>query len=81
MAQGENGNKEGNNDRYKIGREGIKGVSDSVGESLRGNWENVGDIWDTGECKRHLFKTQIAEKASEAAGMASEAAERASETL
>ena len=44
MAQVENGNKEGNNDIYKREREGIKGVSESVGESLRGNRINVRDI-------------------------------------
>ena len=40
----ENGNKEGNNDSYKRGREGIKGVLDSVGESLSGNIKNIRDI-------------------------------------
>ena len=43
MAQVENGNKEGNNDRRKTGREG----SDSAGESLRGKWKDVRDILDS----------------------------------
>ena len=76
MAQVENGNKEGNNDSYKREREGIKGVSDSVGESLRGNWKNVKDIWASGS-QRQLGGPQAPWRASNAAERAPEAAEEA----
>ena len=82
----ENGNKAGNNDHYKTGREGVKGGRKfSWGEPERqlkgpkGHRRQRGSQRQMGAPQAPWRASDAAEKASDAAERASEAAKRVSE--
>ena len=86
MTQVENGNRAGNNDHYKTGREGVKGGRKfSWGEPDRklkgpkGHLRQRGSQRQMGAPPAPWRASDAAERASDAAERASEAAERASE--